>query len=95
MNLCLSEYYDIGILEVEMARVLRIKDVAKKVGMSVSSVRNRLDPKSPYYDESFPKPFYLGLKGKGAMGWDEDAIDAWITSQMLSSSGAVSSMNSH
>ncbi|WP_025122850.1 MULTISPECIES: AlpA family transcriptional regulator [unclassified Serratia (in: enterobacteria)] len=61
-----------------MPNILRIEIVAKKVGMSVSSIRNRLNPKSKYYDPTFPKPFCLGLNGKGAIGWDEDEINIWI-----------------
>ncbi|CAI0699399.1 AlpA family phage regulatory protein [Serratia fonticola] len=64
-----------------MPNILRIQIVAKKVGMSVSSVRNRLNPKSKYYDPTFPKPFCLGLTGKGAVGWDEDEVDRWIESR--------------
>lgn len=58
--------------------VLRIGKVAEMVGMSESSVRNRLNPRSKYYDPTFPKPFRLGLTGKGAVGWDEDEINIWI-----------------
>lgn len=64
-----------------MSRVLRIGEVAETVGMSVSSVRNRLNPKSKYYDPTFPKPFCLGLNGKGAVGWDEDEVERWIESR--------------
>ncbi|MBC3231968.1 helix-turn-helix transcriptional regulator [Serratia fonticola] len=64
-----------------MSRVLRIGEVAETVGMSVSSIRNRLNPKSKYYDPTFPKPFSLSLTGKGAVGWDEDEVDRWIESR--------------
>ncbi|CAI1733518.1 hypothetical protein BFS14_15055 [Serratia fonticola] len=64
-----------------MPNILRIGIVAKKVGMSVSSVRNRLNPKSKYYDPTFPKPFCLGLTSNGAIGWDEDEVDRWIESR--------------
>ncbi|WP_431221655.1 helix-turn-helix transcriptional regulator [Serratia sp. L9] len=64
-----------------MPNVLRIGAVAEMVGISVSSVRNRLNPKSKYYDPTFPKPFRLGLTGKGAVGWDKKEVDIWIEGQ--------------
>ncbi|MEX2942168.1 helix-turn-helix transcriptional regulator [Serratia fonticola] len=64
-----------------MKCIIRMPGVVKKTGMSASSIRNRLNPKSKYYDPTFPKPFSLSLTGKGAVGWDEDEVDRWIESR--------------
>ncbi|WP_429091174.1 helix-turn-helix transcriptional regulator [Aeromonas rivipollensis] len=56
-------------------KVLRIKDLIGKVGMARSTIYDRLNPKSPRYDSSFPKPIKLGLS---AIGWLEHEIDAWV-----------------
>ncbi len=58
-------------------KVLRIKDLIGKVGMARSTIYDRLNPKSPRYDSSFPKPIKLGLS---AIGWLEHEVDAWIES---------------
>ncbi|WP_447825165.1 helix-turn-helix transcriptional regulator [Aeromonas salmonicida] len=58
-------------------KVLRIKDLIGKVGMARSTIYDRLNPKSPRYDSSFPKPIKLGLS---AIGWLEHEVDTWIES---------------
>lgn len=58
--------------------ILRKNCLLKKVGFSKSTLSNRLDPSSPYYDETFPKPFRIGLS---ILGWDESEIDSWLESQ--------------
>ncbi|CNL27908.1 MULTISPECIES: helix-turn-helix transcriptional regulator [Yersinia] len=61
-----------------MPRILRIKDVAKKVGVSVSTLYDWLSPKSRRYAPAFPKQFSIGISDRGAKGWDEAEIDSWI-----------------
>lgn len=56
-------------------RVLRIRDVADITGYSRSAIYDRLNPKSPRYDEDFPRPFKLGIS---AVGWLESSVHAWI-----------------
>ncbi|MGE6164432.1 Prophage CP4-57 regulatory protein (AlpA) [compost metagenome] len=56
-------------------KVLRIKDLISKVGMARSTIYDRVNPKSPRYDSTFPKPIKLGLS---AVGWLEHEIDAWV-----------------
>lgn len=58
-------------------KVLRIKDLISKVGMARSTIYDRLNPKSPRYDCSFPKPIKLGLS---AIGWLEHEVDEWLAS---------------
>ncbi|APJ16725.1 AlpA family transcriptional regulator (plasmid) [Aeromonas sp. BC14] len=58
-------------------KVLRIKDLMKKIGMARSTIYDRINPMSPRYDSSFPKPIKLGLS---AVGWLEHEVDAWLIS---------------
>ena len=65
-------------------RILRKRDLAKKLACSESTIDNRLNPSSPWYDETFPRPISLGAGGSrsSAKGWVEYTIDEWIESRM-------------
>ncbi|HGM6414374.1 TPA: helix-turn-helix transcriptional regulator [Stenotrophomonas maltophilia] len=65
-------------------RVLRKKDLAKKLSCSESTIDNRLNPSSPWHDETFPRPVPLGAGGSrsSAKGWIEYVIDEWLESRM-------------
>lgn len=65
----------------QRTRVLRIWDVEEMTGYSRSAIYDRLNPKSPRYDEEFPRPFKIGLS---AVGWLESAVDEWITKRLNS-----------
>lgn len=56
-------------------QVLRISDVIAITGLCRSSIYNKINPKSPYYDQSFPKAFKLGLR---TTGWLKMEIENWI-----------------
>ncbi|MBN8211329.1 MAG: AlpA family phage regulatory protein [Xanthomonadales bacterium] len=64
-------------------RILRKKAIAKKVGCSESTVDNRLNPRSRWHDETFPKPIPLGAGGSrsSAKGWLEYVVDEWLESR--------------
>ncbi len=55
--------------------ILRMPEVMKRTGLSRSTIYDKLDPKSPRYDETFPKRRTLGA---GSVGWVETEIDAWL-----------------
>ena len=60
-------------------RVLRIKEVIHLVGLSRSAIYDRINPKSPRYDESFPKPLKLGMNSRNiAVGWLERDLIQWM-----------------
>lgn len=61
-------------------KILRKKDLAKKLGCSTSTIDNRLNPNSPWYDDTFPRPIELGAGGtrSAAKGWLEHVADAWL-----------------
>ena len=60
-------------------KVLRIQQVAEKLSIGKSTIYDWLNPKSPRYDESFPKPFKLGGK---AIGWLSSEVDAWLLNRV-------------
>lgn len=37
-------------------RILRMRELTKIVGLSRSTIYEKLNPESRYYDETFPKP---------------------------------------
>ena len=41
-------------------RILRMRELTKIVGLSRSTIYEKLNPESRYYDETFPKPVRLG-----------------------------------
>ncbi|WP_253684687.1 helix-turn-helix transcriptional regulator [Citrobacter freundii] len=48
------------------------------LGISRSSIYEKLNPKSRYYDADFPRPVRLGA---ASVGWQSTAVEAWITSR--------------
>nr|WP_280563539.1 MULTISPECIES: AlpA family transcriptional regulator [unclassified Chromohalobacter] len=57
--------------------LIKLKSVMQKTGLSRSSVYNKLDPKSPYYDPEFPRQVKLG---RVSVAWVESEVDTWIDS---------------
>ncbi|MGX4744621.1 helix-turn-helix transcriptional regulator [Providencia rettgeri] len=56
-------------------KVLRIRTVMAKIGISRSTIYDWLNPKSKRYDPTFPKPRQLG---KQSVGWLETDLDKWL-----------------
>jgi prophage regulatory protein len=69
---------------IRSKRILRKKDLAKKISCSESTIDNRLNPSSRWHDESFPRPVPLGAGGSrsSAKGWIEYVVDEWLESRM-------------
>lgn len=59
---------------------IRIKQVISRTGLSKSAIYDKLDPKSPRYDQTFPKQRNLGTS---SVGWVESEIDAWLASRQV------------
>lgn len=59
-------------------RVLRMRQVQDRIGLSRSSIYDRLNVNSPRYDDTFPTPMKIGVS---AVGWLEESIDDWIFSR--------------
>ncbi|ELN9402773.1 helix-turn-helix transcriptional regulator [Enterobacter hormaechei] len=66
-------------------RILRLNTIVIKTGIARSTIYDWLNPKSPRYDSSFPKPRKLG---KQSVGWLESEIDGWINERAQASNEA-------
>ena len=60
-------------------RIIRIKQVQERVGLSRSTIYDRINERSPRYGPEFPKPAKLGAY---AVGWLEESINEWINKRM-------------
>lgn len=67
---------------VPSVRIIRLKELVAITGLARSTVYDRLDKKSPRYDEAFPRPFKLGVK---SVGWLEHEVHFWIRCKAFSS----------
>lgn len=56
-------------------RVLRLKDMTKKLGIARSTIYDWTNPKSPRYDATFPRSFKIG---QHCIGWLEQQVDEWL-----------------
>ncbi|MDD1484052.1 AlpA family phage regulatory protein [Burkholderia thailandensis] len=63
-----------------IGKVARLPRVKQLTGLGHSSIYNRMNSRSQYYDPTFPRSFSLG-SGGGAVGWDEEEIKAWVAAQ--------------
>lgn len=55
--------------------VIRLKQLSVRVGLSRSTIYDRINPNSSRYDATFPRPFKLG---SFAVGWLEEDVNAWL-----------------
>lgn len=62
-------------LEKTSPRLIRIKEVINRVGIGRSTIYDWMNPKSPRFDTTFPKPVKLG---SNSIAWLEHDIDSWI-----------------
>ena len=62
-------------------KVARLPRVIELTGLGRSSIYNRMDSRSRYYDPTFPRCFSLSASESGAVGWDEEQVKAWVTEQ--------------
>ena len=56
-------------------RVIRLKKLTERLGLSRSTIYDRMNPKSPRHDVTFPRPINLGGR---AIGWIDSEITDWI-----------------
>ncbi|MDH1451994.1 helix-turn-helix transcriptional regulator [Aeromonas caviae] len=49
------------------------------MGLSRSTIYNKLNPKSKSYDPDFPKPLRLG---SSSVGWLLSSVHQWLTSRI-------------
>jgi len=56
-------------------KLLRVREVAEKLGISRSTLYDWTNPKSPRFDSTFPPKKRLG---RMVVGWMSNEIDAWL-----------------
>lgn len=61
-------------------RILRMPELTALLGISRSSIYEKLNPKSRYYDADFPKPIRLGA---ASVGWRSTSVDEWLASRTV------------
>ena len=64
--------------EATSSGLLRIQAVCNMVGLGKTTIWNKLNRQSPYFDASFPQPIRIG---KRAVAWDKREISAWIATR--------------
>ncbi|WP_405124465.1 helix-turn-helix transcriptional regulator [Pseudomonas alloputida] len=65
-------------------RVLRLRQVQERIGLSRSTIYDRMNVDSPRYDSTFPRPMKIGCS---AVGWLEESVNDWIRSKMDGADG--------
>jgi len=61
-----------------MAKIIRMRESAARLGIARSTLYDWQNPLSPRYDNSLPQRVKLGLS---AAGFIEEELDAWIDRQ--------------
>ncbi len=59
--------------------MLRLRDLEVRLGLKRSTIYDRLNPKSPAYDASFPKRVQMGAR---SVAWVEEEVEQWIRSKI-------------
>lgn len=60
----------------------RRRSLEARLGLSRSTIYDKINPKSPRYDATFPKPIRLG---GCAVGWLTHEVDEWLARQIEAS----------
>ncbi len=68
----------------QSARFIRMQDVKKKIGVSRSTVYDWINPKSPRFDNSFPKPVRLGIN---SIAWVDSELEDWLAKRIAARAG--------
>ena len=63
--------------------ICRLPQLLQLTGLGRSSIYARLDPRSRYYDPSFPRPVPLHgpCQMRGAVGWPLGEVLTWLEAQ--------------
>ena len=62
-------------------KFLRMSDLEEKIGLRRSSIYNLMNPKSKYFDPTFPKPVKLTDNGRSKR-WCRLEVEAWMLSRL-------------
>ncbi|WP_208457630.1 helix-turn-helix transcriptional regulator [Burkholderia pyrrocinia] len=72
-----------GTVQRKIGKIARLPRVIELTGLGRSSIYNRMDSRSRYYDPTFPRCFSLSTSENGAVGWDEEQVKAWVAAQAV------------
>lgn len=67
--------------------ILRRRDLEDRVRLSRSTIYDKINPASPRYDATFPKPIRLG--NGSAVGWIEGEVEAWVQARIDASRSGI------
>lgn len=72
-------------------RVMRLRSLLECLGVGRSTVYDRINPNSPRYDASFPRPIRLsGAGGKaGAVGWLSSDVSRWLAARVADQASRI------
>jgi prophage regulatory protein len=82
-------------------RILRLKQLIERTGLSRSTIFEKLNPRSRAYDAEFPKKLYLnhlsgpdgdsrsGHRRGSAIGFLENELNAWIAARAADRTGKL------
>lgn len=59
----------------QMLRMICLRQLIEMLGISRSSVYEKINPKSPRYDASFPRPIKLG---QASIRFELQAVERWL-----------------
>lgn len=65
--------------QLNSLNIIRFNKLQESLGISKSGLYDRLNPKSPRYDPTFPKRLKLGGR---AVGFVESEVKAWVKNRM-------------
>lgn len=68
--------------------IIRRREVERRLGISRSTIYDRLNPRSPRHDPAFPRPISLGGASR-CIGFVESEVDEYIAALIEQSRGAV------
>lgn len=71
-------------MEHQNSRFVRMREVQKKIGISRSTVYDWINPSSPRFDDSFPKPVRLGVN---SVGWIDTELEDWLAEKIAARAG--------
>jgi prophage regulatory protein len=72
-----------AIQQYPVTRILRLPQLRQRIGLGTTAIYERLNPRSKYFDPTFPKPISLGGGNRcRATGFVEIEVEQWLRSQI-------------
>lgn len=74
--------FDLNEKGKSVNQLLRLKTLKERLGVGRSTIYDWMNPCSPRYNPTFPRPIKLSAGQRGAIGWVESDICRWIDSKI-------------